>query len=211
MILHEFPASSNAQKVRFLLDELGLTYERNAVPPARPRPASHLTLNPLGLVPVLQDGDLTLSESNAILRYLAAKAGRADLYPTDPVERAKVDMLLDAISTTFRPACMPLEIAGLGFKPGLGLFPQTAEPERLPGLYDEQRPLLVAFSGLLGPEPWAVHGRFTIADCAGAPVLYRLLHLNGFADTFPRLAAWGRAATGRPGFARVAAEAGLPD
>ena len=209
MILHEFPVSSNAQRVRFLLFELGLEFERNLIPPAKPRPDSHLALNPLGLVPVLQDGDLTLAESNAILRYLAAKAGRDDLYPADLAARAQVDMLLDAIATSFRPNALPLEITGLGFKPGVGFFPETAEPERVPEVLEQQRPVLDAISRMLGPEPWAVHGRFTIADCSGAPVLWRLLNVPGFADAFPRLAAWGRAVTSRPAFSAIKAESGI--
>jgi glutathione S-transferase len=209
VILHEFPISSNAQKARFLLDELGLPYERRYVPPARPRPDWHVALNPLGGVPVLVDGDVVVIESNTVLRYLAAKAGRDDLYPAALADRARIDMLLDAIATSFRPSCLPLEFAGLGFRPGAGFFAEDADLAKVPALLEEKRPLFESFSGLLGPEPWAAFGRFTIADCAGAPVLHRLLHVDGFAEAFPRLAVWGRAATGRPGFAGVAADAGL--
>jgi glutathione S-transferase len=67
------PASGNALKVRFLLAELGLDYEIVEVPRPRPRPDWYLELNPAGGVPTLVDGDLVLSESNAILRYLAQR------------------------------------------------------------------------------------------------------------------------------------------
>ena len=49
-------------------------------------------MNPNRTVPVLQDGDLTIWESGAILRYLAARYGTDSFWPADPVARAAVDM-----------------------------------------------------------------------------------------------------------------------
>ncbi len=99
MRLHDHPRSSNAQKVRFLLGVLDLEYERRTVPFEPPRPGWHLALNPIGGIPVLIDGDVVLAESNAILRYLAAREGRADLLPASARERAPVDWVLDAVAT----------------------------------------------------------------------------------------------------------------
>ena len=79
MRLHDHPRSSNAQKVRFLLSVLGLEYERRTVPFADERADWHVAVNPLGGIPALIDGTVVLAESNAILRYLAAREGRHDL------------------------------------------------------------------------------------------------------------------------------------
>jgi glutathione S-transferase len=54
-------------------------------------------------------GDLTITESNTILGYLAGNAGREDLHPGEPAARARVDMLLDALSLSVRPALWGLE------------------------------------------------------------------------------------------------------
>jgi len=94
LVLYSNPASSNAMKVRFLLAELGLEYEREHVPLARPRPDWYVEIYPFGTIPFLRDGDFELGESNAILRYLADREGRADLYPREPRERNRLDPLV---------------------------------------------------------------------------------------------------------------------
>ncbi|KAL4167129.1 Glutathione S-transferase theta-1 [Phytophthora ramorum] len=53
-----------------------------------------LALNPNGLIPVLQDGDFTLFEGNAIMPYLAEKFNWTDLYPADVQAHAKVNQYL---------------------------------------------------------------------------------------------------------------------
>lgn len=67
----------------------------------------HLTddfarINPRKVVPVLVEGDFVLTESGAILRYLAERAGSA-LYPTEPQSRARVNEALDFLATAFAP------------------------------------------------------------------------------------------------------------
>ena len=83
LTLCDHPISSNALKVRFLLAELGLEYERRTIPITRPRPDDYVALNPLAGIPTLIDGDLVLTESNAILRYVANRYGGEELYPAD--------------------------------------------------------------------------------------------------------------------------------
>jgi glutathione S-transferase len=54
-----------------------------------------LALNPNAMVPVIQDGDFTLWESNSIIRYLAAAYGGDALYPSTAKARARVDQWID--------------------------------------------------------------------------------------------------------------------
>lgn len=125
-MLHDNPISSNALKVRVLLAEVGLAYERRTVALSRPRPAAFLALNPVGGIPTLEDDDLVVSESHAILRYLAGRAGRDDLYPADIRERAAIDEFLDRFNTGIRAAFFRHEAAALGFskdRGGMGAVP----------------------------------------------------------------------------------------
>ena len=133
LTLYDFPTSGNARKVRLLLAELGLEFEHVPVPRARPRPDWYLEVNPFGGVPAIRDGDLVLAESQAILRYLATREGRNDLYPTDPARRARVDWALDAWTTTVFPRIFPLyralvaETRDEAGKP----HPEQADPDRV--------------------------------------------------------------------------------
>ena len=93
LIVHGRATSSNVQTVMWTAAELGLEFDRldvggmyggNDTP-------EYLAMNPTGLVPTLQDGDVTLFESCAILRYLAAKYGDEAFWPSDPTDRAVLD------------------------------------------------------------------------------------------------------------------------
>jgi len=86
--------SSNVQAVMWAIGELGLDYERldyGHVHGGLDDPEFR-AINPHGRVPAIRDGDLTMFESCAILRYLAARYGDGGAFwPADPVDRAAVD------------------------------------------------------------------------------------------------------------------------
>ncbi|MBV8240124.1 MAG: glutathione S-transferase N-terminal domain-containing protein, partial [Hyphomicrobiales bacterium] len=85
--------SVNVQKVMWAVGELKLAHERIDVGGAygRNKEPFYLAMNPNGLVPTIQDDGLTLWESNACLRYLAAKHGAGRLWPADLKQRADAD------------------------------------------------------------------------------------------------------------------------
>jgi glutathione S-transferase len=89
MKLHCIPPSPNTIKVVALANYLGIELEIVPVDVAvgAHRTPEFLTKNPNGLTPVLEDGDTTLWESNAIMFYLAQKA-KSSLVPTDYKEQA---------------------------------------------------------------------------------------------------------------------------
>jgi glutathione S-transferase len=208
--LHDHPRSSNAQKVRFLLGVLGLEVERRTVPFEEPRPDWHYAVNPAGGIPTLIDGDLALSESNAILRYLAAREGRAHLLPAAPRERARVDWLLDAVATTLRPACREVDVPAYGFRPHRGVGAEAPEPAGVPAAIEAIAPQLTAFSLLLEEDGgYACLGRLTLVDCAAMPSLWRL-HQAGALSGHARLDEWAEAVGSHPAWAPVAAESGVP-
>ena len=95
--LYRHPLSGHSHRVQLLLSLLGLPFELVDVDLAKGahRAQDFLAKNPFGQVPVIEDGDLTLPDSNAILVYLATRydaSGR--WYPREPVAAARVQQWL---------------------------------------------------------------------------------------------------------------------
>jgi glutathione S-transferase len=90
-------SSSNVQKVIWALDEMGLEFSRHAAGGSfgGNRDPEYLKMNPNGLVPVLRDGDVTMFESNAIVRYLAARHGDGTLRPKDAKSLAAAEQWME--------------------------------------------------------------------------------------------------------------------
>jgi len=204
IVLYTNPASSNAMKVRFLLAELGLEYERTHVPLARPRPDWYVEIYPFGTIPFMRDGDLELGESNAMLRYLANRQGRIDLYPAEPVERARVDWALDAWSTQFRGTFFPAERIGLMQTPidEGGSRPEDADQAELAEAIEAVKPKLDLMERFVAANG-TVLGTFTIADCAFAPVLWRWYRLPLAFDPWPKVSLLRDTVTARPAFSAM--------
>ena len=197
--VYGFPRSSNTLKVRFLLEELELPYRQELVPVEQPRPASFLALNPIGTVPTLVDEQLVLSESHAIMRYLIRREGRPDLYGPTQGEAAHVDEWLDRLTTVLRPAFFSHERIALGYVQGTGFHPENGDPEAALARAAEIAPTLRTFDALVS-DNGSVLGRFTIADCAIAPVLYRTTHSKLDLTPYPNLLLLRQTLIARPSF-----------
>lgn len=107
-------SSINVRKVLWLCDELGIPFEREEWGEGfqSPKESAFKALNPNALIPVIQDDDFILWESNTIIRYLANAYGGEWLYPQDPQSRARVDQWIDwqatELNTSWRYAFMSL-------------------------------------------------------------------------------------------------------
>lgn len=96
LTLFAHPYSPHARKAHFVLEESGhpYTYQLVDLVKREQKGAEFLARNPVGKVPVLQDGDFLLPESGAILRYVAENYAQGKLLPADKHLRARVDQWL---------------------------------------------------------------------------------------------------------------------
>jgi glutathione S-transferase len=97
--------SANVQKVLWTLSELDVPYTREKVGGSfgGNRDADFLRMNPMGLVPVIRDGDVTMFESNAIVRYLCARYRPGLLRPEDHRHLAMAEQWMEWTNNVFSP------------------------------------------------------------------------------------------------------------
>jgi len=95
--IYGYTQSINVRKVLWTCAELDLRFEQEdwAGPFRSTADPAFRSLNPVGLVPVIDDDGTILWESNTIVRYLAASRARRDLLPDDPIQRARIEMWMD--------------------------------------------------------------------------------------------------------------------
>ncbi len=188
MKLYQFPFSPNCQKVVAIANEVGTPLELATVDlfKGEARSPAMLAKNPNGKLPILEDGDFVLWESNAMLAYIAAKAGRTDLAPTTPRERADVDRWMAWQGAHFAPAIRKVAFERIVKK----LAGRGAPDEAMVKLGTEE--FAVATSALeasLGSKEY-VCGRLTIADFSLVP--YAALTESCGLDfgAYPKASAW---------------------
>ena len=102
MKLYMHPVSMTSRPVRLFLAESGVRADEQLIDlmTGEHYKEPYLTVNPNSLVPVLEDGDLRLTESSAILKYVADKID-SPAYPKDGKQRARINEVMDWFNTNF--------------------------------------------------------------------------------------------------------------
>lgn len=187
MILWGRASSVNVQKVLWALEDCALPYEHKIVGGIfggndDPKFAA---LTPVRRVPVLQDGNITLWESHAILRYLA----RGQISPM-------TDMWMEFGSTTLQP-------------PFIGLFWQQVRMRKA----EQDKALLkkhikelheglgILETGLVDGRTFLAGDDFSMADIAIGSLFHRIMDLHpAILDTFPKVGEWHANIATRAGY-----------
>lgn len=198
LIIHGRKTSSNVQTVMWAIGELGLEFERLDVGGAfgGTDTAEYLAMNPMGLVPTLQDGEVTLFESCAIVRYLGARYGDNAFWPTDPAERAELDQWAEWAKGTLA--------RNITYEIFWSLI-RTKKADRdmdalAAGLKTAAR-LTTMLDGRLDNGPYLAGENLTFADIIIAHVLFRYYTLEIERAETPNLDAYYQRLCERPAFA----------
>jgi glutathione S-transferase len=167
--------SSNVMKVIWLLEELGLPYERRDVggPFGGTSGPEYRAMQPLGLVPALEeDGGFTLFESNAILRYICnAHAPASALYPAGARSRAQVEAWMDFQQTALnRPASVVF--VGLVRTP-----PEKRDTAAIAAATKEAAAMWAIVDGQLARHRYVVGDALTLADMTYGPHVHRWFNM----------------------------------
>src|SRR5579863_3708176 len=204
MKFYHFP-SPNPQKVSFALRELNLECDVIEVDLTKgeQRKPDYLALNPLGLVPVLVDGDLTLWESHAIISYLGEKTGK--LWPTSAAGRADALRWLFFLSAHISPPATDIVFNRIAVR-RLGLAGDDSAIARgekaLP-------PRLAVLEAHLAKNQWMLGQSFSLVDCAYTPVLNALDKAQVTFSDYPNIQHYFDACRNRQGWKQTPKLPGL--
>jgi glutathione S-transferase len=192
--------SVNVQKVVWCADELGLEYERIDAGGSfgKTKTAEYLAMNPNALVPTIEeDHGFVLYESNAIVRYLAAREAAAKLWPKDLRKRADVDRWMEWQATSFTPAMRDafwqLIRTPADQRDAAAVEKSRAETERLAGILDAH----------LAKHHYVTDHGFTAADIVIGCAAHRWLLLPVQREARPNLQRWYAEIKSRPAARQV--------
>jgi glutathione S-transferase len=191
--------SVNVQKVLWCLAELDVPYERvdAGLQHGKNDEAWYLALNPNGRVPLLQDGDFSLWESNTIVRYLAAKHGMGSLCPKSLETRAQAEKWMDwQLSVLVQP--VSTVFWNLIRTPAGGPDMQfVARATR------DANHAVALLDGHLAKHDFVAGSELSMGDIPVGATVHRWLELPGVErPKLPAIEAWHARLTERPGFRR---------
>jgi glutathione S-transferase len=192
--------SGNVMKALWVLEELGLAYEHIEVGGSFGKTDSpqYRAMNPTGLVPTLQEGDFTLWESNAIVRYLARDT--AAIWPTAPHARATVEQWMDAQQTTMNRS-MAQVFWGLVRTPA-----EQRDKKVIAGAIEETAKAWRMVEAEVGKHPYLGGAAFTICDIPWGVHAHRWFNIDYQGLTrpeMPALRAWYDRLCERPAYRKA--------
>lgn len=193
LTLYRMAISGHCHRVELLLSLLALPHRLVDVDLMRGehRSPAHLALNPLGQVPVLVDGDVVLSDSNAILVYLVQRYAPGSAWmPQDPVGLAQLQRWFSLAAGLLQPGIAGPRFATLTGQP----IHEAAQAQG--------RRLLDFMEAELQGRDWLLGGAAPgLADVAMVSYTSQA-HLAGLplAPAYPRIAAWVGRMQALPGY-----------
>lgn len=190
-------SSINVRKVVLCAQELGLAFVRTDAGAqfGIVRTPQYLAHNPNALVPLLDEGDFHLWESNVIVRYLCATHAAGTLYPTGLRERFDAERWMDWQQTTLNPAGRDAFVQRVRVPAG------QRDAALIERSVAQTSALLDMLEQHLSRQPWMASDRLTMADLPIACELHRWwgqAENAGSRDAFPALARWYARMQSRP-------------
>jgi glutathione S-transferase len=188
--------SINVQKVMWTVADLGLPHERIDVggPFGGLDTPEFKAKNPNSRIPTIDDNGVIVWESNAVVRYLAARYGAGRLWPIDPGHRSEADRWMDWQQSTIAPDMFPVF---------WGLIRTPPEKRDLAAVKAAAERLAASWSLLdrhLGDRIYVAGADFTMGDIPVGCAFWRYTKLDVAKPRLANCDAWHQRLQERPGF-----------
>lgn len=180
---------------RWALEEAGIPYEIKLIGPEDQKSESYRKLQPFGQVPVLEDGDLNLFESGAMILHIAEKS--STLFPPDAIGKARARTWVFAAINSIEQHVLNLT--------QIDLFnsDKAWAIERRPAVFEMLRDRLQKLTTWMNGKEYLEDNRFTVGDLMMTTVLRSLRHTDILAKEFPQLDAYRLRCESRPAFKKA--------
>ena len=191
--------SVNVQKVLWALEELDVPYTRENVGGSfgGNQDADFLAMNPMGLVPVIRDGDVTMFESNAIVRWLAARYRDGLLRPSDHKSLAMAEQWMEWAQGNFYSPVQAL------FIHRVRSLPESRDPAAAAAAEKKAAEVLRAADAWLARHDWFAGQAFSFGDIALGALMWRYMGIDCARPNVPHLLEWFEAVQQREPFRRA--------
>jgi len=178
--------SVNVQKVLWALEELDVPYTRENVGGqfGGNHDADFLAMNPMGLVPVIRDGDVTMFESNAIVRYLSARFRPGVLRPAEHRGLAMAEQWMDWQQLVFAPPVTTI------FINTVRSLPENRNAQAVAAAEKQAAQALKIADGWLARHDWFAGPAFSCADIVMGALLWRYMGLDCGKPDMPHVLDW---------------------
>jgi glutathione S-transferase len=190
------PNSSNVMPVMWAIAELGLDHRLELVGSSfgGVTTPAYLAMNPNGRVPLLQVGDFTLWESNAIIRYLVRLHGAGSLLPDNPEDQALAEQWMDWQKTTLTGPMTDL------FWRATRTEPPLRDPAAIASAARATEQVLSVLDSHLAGRDFVVGARLTMGDLPLGALVNRWYGMPIDRPTLPNLQSWYERLKERPAF-----------
>ena len=188
--------SLNVQKVMWALGELGLDYQRHDIAGSFGVTPEYLKLNYKGTVPTIQDGELTLWESNVCVRYLAQNYGNGTLYPAAAESAAMADQWMEFQTSTLMPAFFQI------FLNMIRLPPEQANSKQQEAGVKACAKIFKEIDAYLSGKTYIAGDDFSMGDIPIGALLYRYFTLEIERPSLHNVEAWYQRLQERPAYAK---------
>ena len=192
-------SSINVKKVVWAAQELGLNFDRHEAGGVHGivKTPAYVALNPNSQIPVMEDDDYVLWESNVITRYLCAKHSQGNLYPSDLQERFDAERWMEWQQTTVNPASRN------GFWHLIRLPVDQRDPVLIVQSNAAVELLMAMLDAHLATHSFMVGERFTMADIPLGCEVQRWFGLPQTREKRPNIERWFATLLARPAAAGV--------
>ncbi len=190
------PNAYNVQKVLWFIHELGIEFEHINIGSVAGEldTEEFFAINPHGRIPVIQDDELHVWESNTILRYLASTYGKELFWLENPVDRSRVERWMDWELASLQPDFLSL----------FWSYFRTPENQRnrkkIKCSMERCEKNLSILDVHLKNNLYVAGSKFSIADCAVGTSFYRYFNMGINPPILPNVHRWYQRLSDRPAY-----------